>query len=465
MHTYEDQNINRGLMTAVLMVGSFISILNLTLLTTAIPTIMEALQISPNQAQWLNTAFILVIGIIIPITAYLIKTYTIRTLFFTAMGAFTLGTVLASVAFNFELILMGRIIQAIGAGIMFPLVQTVVVLIFPIEKRGTIMGVGGLVASFAPAIGPTLSGWIIELISWRAVFFAVLPIAAVDLIVAYFVLKNVTELKPSKVDLLSMLLSTVGFGGLLFGFSLIGGEDVSAYIAGGSIILGAFSLLWFIMRQLNLKKPILEFRVFKNRVFSLATVVAIISFSAMISAETILPIYMHRVLGFTAFEAGLALLPGSIVFGAVTLVSGMIYDRVGVRWLAVLGLAIVMASTFLFTRLTESTPFSYILVVQTIRMLGIAMLNTPIKTASLNQLPDSLIPDGTTMMSALRQISAGIATAVFITIMTLNSEEGLAHGVNVSFMVAAFVALFGAILSFFIKEKRVQETSEMSVQS
>lgn len=452
-----DQPLKQWPIAVVLMVGSFISILNLTILTTAIPYIMNTIKITPNKAQWVNTAFILVIGIIIPITAYLMKTYTVRKLFFSAMGAFTTGTFLCSVAPIFEILLVGRVIQAIGAGIMFPLVQTVVVLIFPVNKRGTIMGISGLVAAFAPAIGPTLSGWLIDIYSWRAVFYVVLPIALVDIIIAYFVLRNVTELSPSKVDISSVVLSVLGFGGVLFGLSIAGSNGFDSGLIWSAILIGAFSLVGFIFRQFQLKKPMLEFRVFSNKIYSVAIVIAIISFSSMISGETILPIYMHNVLGFSAFEAGIVLLPGAIVFGGVTLISGMIYDRIGVRWLAIIGLTVLVCSTFMFTRLTESTSFSYLVSYQTLRMLGISMVNTPIKTAAINQLPHSLIPDGTTMMGAIRQISAGIVTALLITIMTLGkglqSAEALVQGVNLSFLISTCIGIVGVSLSLFVNEK------------
>ncbi|WP_181348092.1 DHA2 family efflux MFS transporter permease subunit [Thalassobacillus sp. CUG 92003] len=449
--------IKRGPMTAVLMVGSFISILNLTLLTTAIPSIMEVFHLSANEGQWLNTAFIVVLGILIPITAYFIKNYSVRKLFYSAMGAFTLGTFLSSIAFSFEILLLGRVIQAVGAGIMFPLVKSIVVLMYPINKRGTIMGIGGLVASFAPAIGPTLAGWLIELFSWRAVFITVLPIAAIDMLVGYFVLADVTEQERSNLDIKSLLLSTIGFGGLLLGCSLAGQKEMSIIFGGSSIILGALSVVLFTYRQLTLDKPILEFRVFKNSMFTVATIVAIISFSLMISAETILPIYMHQVLEYSPLEAGLVLLPGSVVFGIVTLVSGIIYDRVGVRWLAIIGLTIVAISTYLFTDLTSERSFAYITIIQTVRMLGISMLNMPIQTAGLNQLQESLIPDGSTMMSALRQVFAGVGTALFITIITLTSKTeggaGLIKGVNHSFLAATLIAIIGVLLSTVINER------------
>src|SRR5690625_4241471 len=255
----------------VLLSGAFITILNQTLLGTALPPIMQDLNLTESTVQWLQSIFMLVNGIMIPVTAFLIERFTTRRLFLTAMSLFAFGTLIAAIAPGFSLLLVGRIFQAAGAGIMMPLLQTIMFLIFPIERRGTAMGMFGLVIAFAPAIGPSLSGWLVDHFPWRSVFYVVLPIAIINIVAAYFLLKNITEQTSPKVDVLSIILSTLGFGGLLYGFSMAGSEGWTSAQVIVSLLVGAITLFIFIMRQLRLEEPILEFRVFKYKTFSLTT--------------------------------------------------------------------------------------------------------------------------------------------------------------------------------------------------
>ncbi|WP_238942762.1 DHA2 family efflux MFS transporter permease subunit [Planococcus beigongshangi] len=441
------------------MAGVFVAILNQTLLATALPHIMEDLQITANTAQWLTTVFMLVNGVMIPVTAFLIGKFSTRTLFLTAMGLFTIGTIVAALAPGFGVLMIGRIIQASGAGIMMPLTQTIFFVIFPIEKRGQAMGLFGLVISFAPAIGPTLSGWVVGQYPWRALFYIVIPIAVIDLIFAYFFLKNVTKQTFPKLDILSVMLSTVGFGGILYGFSSAGSMGWSSLPVILSIAVGAVSLVFFIHRQSILKEPLLEFRVFKYGIFTLSTILSVIVFISMIGSATILPIYMQNMHGFTALESGLMLLPGAIIMGIMNPVTGKVFDLFGGKWLAIIGLSIVTISTFQFTVLTADTSFTYLAVMHAIRMFGVAMVMMPVTTAGLNQLPERLIPHGTAMSNTMRQVSGSIGTALLVTIMTTTAldpveygVEGLIRGVNISFIVAGILSLIGVILSFFLKK-------------
>lgn len=449
---------------AVLMAGVFVAILNQTLLATALPHIMEDLDITANTAQWLTTVFMLVNGVMIPITAFLINKYTTRHLFFVAMGLFATGTIICALAPGFSVLMIGRIVQASGAGIMMPLAQTILFVIFPVEKRGQAMGMFGLIISFAPAIGPTLSGWLLGHYPWRALFYVVIPIALLDLLLAYFFLRNVTERTFPKIDILSIMLSTLGFGGLLYGFSSAGtfGWDSTAVIA--SISVGIIALWFFIRRQGQLKQPILEFRVFTYGLFTLSTILSVIVFVTMIGSATILPIYMQDMHGFTAFESGLMLLPGAVIMGVMNPIAGKIFDAAGGKWLAVAGLSIVTASTFQFTMLAADTPFAYLTIMHAIRMFGVALVMMPVTTAGLNQLPDHLIPHGTAMSNTMRQVAGSIGTALLVTIMTgaaLDPDrygvEGLIRGVNISFMVTGALSAVGIVLAFFIKNPKKQE--------
>ncbi|GAA5416410.1 multidrug export protein EmrB [Paraliobacillus ryukyuensis] len=457
------QNFNRTPIVLVLLAGGFVSILNQTLFATATPHVMEDFQISENIAQWLTTIFMLVNGVMIPITAFLIETFTTRRLVLSALFIFALGTLICGIAPTFPLLMVGRVVQAAGAGIMMPLMMTVFLTIFPIDKRGTAMGTVGLVISFAPAIGPTLSGWIVETYPWRTMFFIILPIIIVDIILVYIFMKNVTERTFPKLDILSIILSTLGFGGLLFGFSSAGNGDGN-WLAPQvliSIVVGIVALILFIRRQFQLKQPILEFRVLKSKMFTIGTVIGMIVFMGLIGSETILPIYMQQYADFSALESGLMIMPGAILMGLMSPVTGRIFDKIGARYLAIIGLSVMTVTTFLFTNLSADTSLVFLTVVFGIRMFGMSMVMMPVTTAGLNQLPVHLIAHGTAMNNTLRQVAGSIGTAILVTVMTTsqisNATSDLIHGVNVAFYVATGLTIIGLVLSFFITGTNPQE--------
>ncbi|WP_152654975.1 DHA2 family efflux MFS transporter permease subunit [Oceanobacillus sp. CFH 90083] len=454
----ETKNISRVPILVVLLSGAFVAILNQTLLGTALPHMMTDLDIDANTVQWLQSAFMLVNGIMIPVTAFLIGTFTTRSLFLTAMSLFIIGTLICGIAPEFFSLLAGRILQAAGAGIMMPLMQTILILIYPKEKRGSAMGMFGLVISFAPAIGPTLSGYIVEHFPWRTLFFMVLPIAVLNIIIAYFLLKNVTKRTFPELDKLSILLSTLGFGGILYGFSIAGSAGWLSYQVIGSLVIGAMMLIWFITRQMHLKTPILEFRVFKYRIFTITTVLGMVTFMTMIGAAVILPLYMQQMLGFNAFHSGLALLAGAVLQGLMNPITGRLFDRFGARYLAMIGLFLIVGTTFMLSTLTTETSFAFIAAVHALRMLGVAMAMMPVTTAGLNVLPENYIAHGTAVNNTLRQVAGAIGTALPITIMSTASIpeqgiEGMIHGVNVSFLVTGIISIIALVLTFFIHDR------------
>ncbi|MGI2328081.1 MDR family MFS transporter [Planococcus sp. YIM B11945] len=459
-----DTDFRKGPFLAVLMAGVFVAILNQTLLATALPHIMDDLKINANTAQWLTTVFMLVNGVMIPITAFLTGRFSTRRLFLTAMALFTAGTVICAFAPGFSVLIVGRIIQASGAGIMMPLTQTIFFVIFPPEKRGQAMGMFGLVIAFAPAIGPTLAGWIVGQYPWRALFYIVIPIAILDFIFAAFLLRNVTKQTFPTLDIPSIILSTFGFGGILYGCSSAGNQGWGSATVLISLAIGIGALVLFIRRQFQLKQPLLEFKVFSYKIFALSTALSVVVFISMIGGATILPIYMQVMHGFTALESGLMLLPGAILMGIMNLVSGKIFDSFGGKWLAIAGLIIVTISSFQFTVLTAATSFTYLAIINAGRMLGVAMVMMPVMTAGLNQLPEHLIPHGTAMSNTVRQVSGSIGTALLVTVMTTTAldprqygVEGLVHGVNNVFIAAGILSAVGVVMAFFLKKPVLTE--------
>ncbi|AQQ52517.1 MDR family MFS transporter [Planococcus lenghuensis] len=468
-------NFKKGPMVAVLLLGAFFSLLNETLLATALPSIMADFGITQNKVQWLTTAFLLTNGIMIPISAFLIERFTTRKLFLYAISVFALGTMVAAVSHSFPLLLAARIIQATGSGIMLPLMMTVLLTIFPIEKRGAAMGMAGIVISFAPAIGPTLSGWLLDSYSWRSLFYVVVPIALLTLIGAVFFVKNVTKLTYPKIDVLSILLSSFGFGGLLYGFSSAGEKGWDSAFVISCIIGGTIILTLFIIRQLRLKVPMLEFRVFNNSIFSISLIVTMIVLISLIGAETLLPLYMQITRGFTPLESGLMLLPGAIVMGIMSPITGILFDKVGAKVLAIPGLLIVSVTTYLFSNLTLDTSFTFLTIVYAIRMFGLSLIMMPMMTNGLNQLPQKWNSHGTAMANTMQQVSASIGTALLVTIVTIGSaryepntaaladlsqaeaqqyvtNQALISGYNLAFLAASALTVAGLILTLFLKE-------------
>ncbi|MFH0717572.1 MDR family MFS transporter [Staphylococcus delphini] len=445
---------------SVVLIGAFVGVLNQTLLTTILPEIMQDFSITSSSAQWMTTIFMLVNGIMIPITAFLINRFSLRKLFFTAIGFLILGTLICFIGLNFPMLLVGRAIQALGAGILMPLTQTLLFLIFPPEKRGFAMGMFGLVIGFAPAIGPTLAGWIANSFNWRYLFVIVLIVSVIDFIFGYFALRNITEQSNPTLDITSVILSTLGFGGLLYGFSAagnLGWTHPAVYIT----ILGAIIILTlFIYRQFNLNSPLLEFRVFQYKAFSISMILVSLMFMLFIGNLTILPIYMQSMMKWTSLESGLILLPGGLVMGLLSPVTGKLFDKLGGRLLSVSGMSIIMIGALLMAQFSVDTNRIYVIIAFSITMLGNAMIMTPMTTQALNALPKDYVPHGTAMNNTIRQISAAIGTGILVTLMTqlgtsspINGVKGMIVGLDFTFYIVACLAFGGALLAFFIEKK------------
>lgn len=471
--------LNKGLILAVMVAGAFVAILNETLLNVALPPIMRDFHITANTAQWLTTAYMLTNGVLIPVSAFLLQRFSTRALFITAMALFAAGTIVAGLAPDFALLLVGRVIQASGAAIMLPLLMNVILTIYPIEQRGSAMGIMGLVITFAPAIGPTLSGWLVEHHSWRLLFFIVLPIALLDMVFAMVSLRNVSKLSSPKIDVVSVILSTFGFGGLLYGFSSAGTTGWNSTQVYVSLAIAVVGLLLFVTRQLRASNPMLEFRVFRYNMFALTTVINVLVTMAMFSSMLLFPLYLQNIHGFTPFQSGFLVLPGAILMGIMSPITGMIFDKIGARWLAVVGSLLTAATMIHFSMLTTTTRYSVLIVSFAVMMFGMSLLMMPIMTAGLNQLPQRLNPHGTAMANTLQQVAGAIGTALLVTVMTDTTKSHLqklmataktpmttqtqladvtklasVHGIDQAFMVGSVIALLALILSFFIRKTK-----------
>lgn len=458
----DNHSIKQHLPAIIIMIsGAFIAVLNQTLFTTVLPEIMADFHLTSSVAQWVTTIFMLVNGIMIPVTAYLSQRFSLRRLFFTALTLFLFGSLLGMLAPQYIFILVGRAIQAMGAGILMPLTQTFLFLVFPLEKRGMAMGLYGLVIGFAPAIGPTASGWFVNMFNWRYLFLIILIITIVVLVLGLFKMTNATELSKPSLDVLSVILSTLGFGGLLFGFSSAGQYGWGNPLSYVTIIVAVMILIAFVMRQLKLETPMLEMRVFQHRSFTVPIALVVLMFLIFIGTMTMLPIYMQSMRGMSPLQSGLTLLPGGLVMGLLAPINGRLYDKIGGRVLAVAGMTFIFIGAVMISFLNETSPLWYIILSFVILTFGNSGIMVPMTTEAMNALPKSLIPHGAAMNNTLRQISAAIGTGLLVTVM---SQIALAHGgdqvmsnifgLQWTYRIVAVIVIFGIIVATRISKKQ-----------
>ncbi len=446
-------------LTLVVMIfGTFIAVLNQTLVTPALPSIMHDTGVNASTAQWLTTGFTLVNAIMIPITAFLIDRFSMRNLFLVAMAVFTAGSALAGWGPNFPVILAGRLIQAAGEGVMMPLVMTELMLMFPVEKRGTAMGLYGLVIGFAPALGPTAAGLIIDNATWHDLFFIVTGLGIVILAFSAIVLEHgAGTRKDATLDVPSVVTSTLGFGGLLYGLSVIGSDGVSAGVA-----VGVVALVCFFRRQLKMDKPMLQVRVLANRKFLIATIIGMVVQGALMAAGILVPIYLQSLRGISATTSGLVLLPGAIVMALMGLVAGRLFDKRGPRMLSLIGTGALTVTTFGFALLGDSTPIAWICALYTVRLFSLSLVNMPINTWGMNALDNRLMNHGTSVSNTFRQVAGSLGTAIIVSVSTavtnastnMDSVHAGIHGTNMAFVVAGCMCLAAFILTLlFVKDK------------
>ncbi|QKE74133.1 DHA2 family efflux MFS transporter permease subunit [Arthrobacter citreus] len=485
--TVSDTNsIKKGPIMFILILGAFLATLNQTLMSVAIPELMVDFHIKAATAQWLTTGYMLVNGVLIPITAYLMLRFTTRQLYQASMIIFLAGTIVSAIATDFPVLLTGRLIQAAGAGIIMPLLTNVILTIFPPEKRGGAMGMVGLAIIFAPAIGPTLAGYIMENYKWETMFYGMIPFAILVIVLGFIYLRNVSDRVITKFDLLSVTLSTVGFGAMLYGFSRAGSLGWKNAEVITTIAVGILALVLFSWRQMVSKNPLLDLRAFKFSMFSLTTVINIAVTMVMYADMMLLPLYLQNIRGYTPVESGLLLLPGALVMGFLMPVTGRLFDRVGAKWLAIFGMIITIATTLGFTTLTDSTSYTYLVLMSTGRRIGMALMMMPIQTAGLNQLPKQLNAHGTAITNTIRQVAGAVGTSLLVTVMTDRTKthiqeliptaatkgltqaqlikEASINGINDAYLVIVGIGIIGLLLSFFIKKGKQTASEEATVK-
>ncbi|WP_439874238.1 DHA2 family efflux MFS transporter permease subunit [Bacillus mycoides] len=418
------ENVNVKAVVAVLILGMFVSILNQTIINVALPPLMNEFNVSTSTAQWLITGFMLVNGILVPISAFLVSRFTYRKLFVAAMLFFTVGSIICATSGNFTMMMTGRIIQAVGAGILMPVGMNIFMTLFPPHKRGAAMGLLGVAMILAPAIGPTITGWVIENYSWNLMFYGMFVIG---LIITFLSLKFFTLAQPvskTKLDVFGVISSSIGLGSLLYGFSEAGNNGWTSAEVVITLIIGVIGLAVFIWRELTTDNKMLDLQVFKYPTFTFTLLINAIVTMALFGGMLLLPVYLQNIRGFTPMESGLLLLPGSLIMGIMGPVAGKLFDKYGIRPLAIVGLAITTFATYKFTTLSMDTPYSVIMTDYIIRSIGMSFIMMPIMTAGMNALPMKLISHGTATQNTSRQVAGSIGTAILITLMT---QQTTAH--------------------------------------
>lgn len=462
-----------------LIIGAFFAVLNETLLNIALTTLMSEFQITLPTVQWMATGFMLVMGIIIPASAMLMQWFSTRQLFIGTMITFTIGTTICAIAPNFSILLVGRLIQAAGTGMLLPIISNVFLLIFPPERRGKVMGFMGLVLLFAPAIGPTLSGIIVEHLGWRYLFIVVIPFALLSIFLAYKYVVNVFEVTKPKIDIISLVYSTIGFGGTVYGFSSAGDLengflDPASYIP---IVIGLIALLLFTLRQFKLDEPIMNLRAIAFPMFTHGIILVLFVLMAMFASEIILPLYLQGPLALSPSTAGLVLLPGSILSGLMSPVMGALFDKFGPKVMMIPATLVLSGTMFMMSsRLSMDTPLWFVIIGFTLLMVSVSAIMMPAQTNALNQLPKQLYPHGTAIVTTLQPVAGAIGVSIFVSIMSARQEnilnqsatptdptsinEAMIGGMELVYFIAFIMAVIAFILSLFVYRAKTREMKE-----
>lgn len=449
----------------ILLIATFVVILNETIMNVAIPVLMDDLRVSAASAQWLSTAFLLTMAVVIPITGFLLQRLSTRTVFFLAMGLFSAGTLLAALAPGFVPLLLARVVQASGTAIMLPLLMTTVLTLVPVQGRGAVMGNISIVISVAPALGPTISGLILQAFSWRAMFLFVLPIALAALAYGARTLRDVGERRDAPLDVLSIPLSALGFGGFVYALNQAsgpGGLGSPAVLWPLGVALVA--LLLFVLRQRSLIRrdaPLLDLRAFAFPQFSVGVGLMVIAMMALFGGAILLPLYLQGVRGLNTLQTGLLLLPGGLVMGLLAPTIGRAYDRIGPRPLTMPGTVLMAGVLWGLGHITAGTPVWALIALHVTLSVGLALLFTPVFTSSLGPLPPALYSHGSAILSTLQQVAGAAGTALLVTLYAARSAalgaQGTAPvlaqqgGIQLAFTVSAYIAALAIPLALGLK--------------
>ena len=447
-------------MMAVLLFGAFVSLLAETFLNNALPTIMTVFKVNQSTAQWLTTSYLLVVGLMIPMSAWIFESFNLRQNFLTMMLIFLAGSLICVFAPNFPVLLLGRIIEAVAAGSLMPFIQNVILIMFPPEKRGMAMGITGLVIGFGPAIGPTISGLILRYADWQMLFIILSITSGMVAICAVFCMQNITKPHINTTDLISFIESIAGFGLILYSLSDIGNTGKVTIAIAAFFIIGLLIMLLFCHRQLHMKKPLLNIRVFQNLKFDLCTLLSTISNISMVGIELILPLYLQTTRQESALTSGLVMMPGALLMIICNPVSGTLFDKFGIKKLALFGLTMLLLGTFPMTVFNSETSLVLISLCYALRMVGISFTMMTTFTAGINVVEPQMTAHANAVSSTVRQIGGSLGTALSMLVISLCASGAsnaktvnLTVGYRWGFVLMLTFAIIGFLGSLFLSEK------------
>lgn len=374
-------------MVITLLCGSFITAFSETLMNNGLPTIMKEVHVDEMTVQWLSTGYMLIAGITMPLAPFLIKRFKLRELFTSTMSIFLLGTVIATFAPNFSILLIGRLIEGIAVGINMPLIPSVLSLIYPPSKRGTVMGLAGIIINLGPAIGPTISGIIVDTFSWRMLFIVLIPITIIVIIATRFLVKSILPTEKTNLDIISLLSSIFGLGTLLYGLGRIGQTGKIGLETICLLLFGLVITIYFVKRQLKLPKPLLEMKVYRAPSFRLGAVIALLNVSSLMATELMLPLFNQNIIKVSPMISGIMLIPSAVAMTIVSPLAGRLYDNFGIKKVAILGMGLGLLTTIPMIFYVSTTSATSVTWIYALRCGGLTLAYAPLTVYALNALP------------------------------------------------------------------------------
>lgn len=441
-----------------LMIGGFVGMFSETALNVALSSIMAELHVTQGTVQWLVTGYMLIIGICMPLSGLLTRWFSTKRIVLSALGAFIIGVLIAALGSNFSIVLLGRMIQGIGTGVVLPLMFSVAMQIFPPHKLGTVMGLAALVIMFAPAIAPTVTGLVLANFAWNAIFWVLLPFLVIAFVLTALYLENVYHQSKTSVDWFSILTSTIGFAGIVLGTSFASDAGWLSAKVLISLIIGLLSLAIFAVRQFKIDHPILNLTAFRSEPFTIGTLLVMLDFGLILASMYLLPIYLQRVMGLPIGLTGLAMLPGGIVNAAVSGLSGRLYDNHGAKWLSRGGFFIAILGLIILLLTSHHSPLWQVIAGHIILMIGAPLAMSPSQTYGLNSLSGKLNADGSAILNTLEQIIGAVSTAIATSVLAIGTASasgvtGLSQGVHFGFIFALIIAVCGFLIAFRVRKQ------------
>lgn len=452
-----------NIMVAILFLGGFVLLLGETFMNNALPQVMRDFHVSQATAQWVSTGYMMVSGLMIPVSAWTFHRFKLRSTFGTLMTIFVIGSAICWFSPSFGWLLAGRLIQAVSAGAIIPLTNNVLLVAYPKSIRGMMVGLSGVVVSFAPAIGPSLSGWVIDNYGWRTLYAILTPVSIAILIVAMFTTKNITKTSHITMDGLSLCYETIGLGAILFALSTVGNDGKITPTVIVSLVVGIILCTLFVRRSNRVDNPVANLRVLKNRTFDLMTLLSSTSNIALVGIELVMPLYNQDVRGLSAFHSGLTLLLGAILMGIMNPISGTLYDRMGIKRLAIIGNIILVLGTLPMLFFNHETSIIMIVLAYAVRSIGIGFSMMSLFTASMNVLPQEQEIDGNAVGSTLRQVAGSLGTALMMMVVSLCTHgpthvAALTNGYHAAYLTALIIAIISLALTFALPNDKAEQS-------